>query len=92
MVKRIKKAAPFVNRTREEEAKRLAEVAEADARWERKQAVKPSSEKKLPTPSPGALEESFISYSPMSDIVQDDTDDITVDAILPFEETMSDSG
>ena len=94
MVKRNKKeiAAPYVNRTRDEDAARLAVVAEADAKWERRLAAKPHSEKKIPTPSPGAIEESFVSYSPMSDIVQDDTDDITVDAIIPLEETVSDSG
>ena len=40
----------------------------------------------------GAIEEEFISYSPMSDIAQEDTDDISVDEIIPCEDAMSDSG
>ena len=39
----------------------------------------------------GAIEEEFISYSPMSDIAPEETDDISVDDIIPFEDAMSDS-
>ena len=41
---------------------------------------------------PGAIEEEFISYSPMSDIAQEEADNMSVDEILPFEDTMSESG
>ena len=40
---------------------------------------------------PGAIEEKFISYSPMSDIAQEAADDMSVYEILPFEESMSES-
>ena len=57
MVKRNRKekATPYINRTRDEDAKRLAAVAEADAKWERKQAARILSDKKEPEPRPGAF-------------------------------------
>ena len=79
------KAAPFLARSREDDIKRLAVVEEADAKWRRLESKKPDH-------ALGAIEEAFISYSPMSDIVQEEQDDTSVDEILPFEETMSDSG
>ena len=86
MVKKNKsKAAPFLARSREDEFKRRTVVEEADANWKRLEPKKPES-------SMGAIEEAFISYSPMSDIVQEEQDDTSVDEILPFEATMSDSG
>ena len=86
MVKKIRtKAAPFLARSQEDDAKRRATVEEADERWK-------LMESKKPDPPLGAIEEAFISYSPMSDIVQEEQDDTSVDEILPFEETMSDSG
>ena len=40
---------------------------------------------------PGAIEEEFISYSPMSDIAPEAADDMSIYEILPFEKTMSES-
>ena len=86
MVKKNRsKAAPFLARSLEDDVKRRAVVEEADAKWKRLESKKPDS-------SLGAIVEAFISYSPMSDIVQEEQDDTSVDEILPFEETMSDSG
>ena len=86
MVKKNRiKAAPFLARSREDDIKRRAVVEEVDANWKCLESKKPES-------SMGAIEEAFISYSPMSDIVQEEQDDTSVDEILPFEEMMSDSG
>ena len=86
MVKKNRaKAAPFLARSQEDDIKRRAVVEEADAKWRRLESKKPDH-------ALGAIEEAFISYSPMSDIVQEEQDDTSVDEILPFEETMSDSG
>ena len=69
MVKKNKsKAAPFLARSREDEFKRRAVVEEADGNWKRLEPKKPES-------SMGAIEEAFISYSPMSDIVQEEQDE-----------------
>ena len=94
MVKRSRKEkpAPPVNRTRDEDNKRLATVEEADAKWERQLAARDPPEKKEPEPRKEAIEEEFISFSPMSEFAQDESDDASIDAILPFNETMSDAG
>ena len=90
---RKEKAAPPTNRTGDEESKRRTTVEEADARWERQEAARKLPEKKALESRPGAIEEEFISYSPMSDdIAQEAADDMSVYEILPFEETMSESG
>ena len=63
MVKKIRgKAAPFLARSQEDDAKRRATVEEADERWK-------LMESKKPDPPFGAIEEAFISYSPMSEII-----------------------
>ena len=94
MVKKIKqKAAPFIARSREEETKRLATVQESDANWTRQEAARKILAKKESEPPMEALEAQFVSYSPMSDIDEapEKSDDGSVDAILPFDETMSES-
>ena len=90
MVKKNRRvnAAPPTNRAGDEEAQRRAAVEEADAKWERQKAASLLSEKKALESRVGAIEEEYISYSPMSDIVQDDVGDVSVDAIPPFEETV----
>ena len=72
MVKRNKKEkpAPFVNRTRDEDNKRLATVEEADAKWERQLAARNPPEKKKAEPRKGAIEEEFIRHSPLSEIAR----------------------
>ena len=90
MVKKNKsKAAPLLARSREDEIKRRATVEEADANWTRQESKK-STPRTEPESSMGAIEEAFISYSPMSEIAHEEPDDTSVDEILPFEETMSD--
>ena len=63
MVKKNQKGkpAPFIVRNREEEAKRLSTVEEADAKWDRQLAARNLPEKKAPEPQLGAIEEVFIS-------------------------------
>ena len=103
MVKKSRnKAAPPTNRTGDEESKRRTTVEEADAKWERQEAARKLSErqeaarklseKKVLESRMGAIEEEFISYSPMSDIAPEEADDISVDEIIPYEDAMSDSG
>ena len=77
----FEKAAPPTNRTGDEETRRRAPVEEADARWKCLEAAWKLSEKKALELRLGAIEEEFISYSPMSDIVQDEADDVSVDTI-----------
>ena len=91
MVKRNRqKPAPPTHRTAEEAAKRRTTVEEADAKWIRQEAARKLADAKALESH--AIEEAFISYSPMSDIVNDEAEEASVDAILPYEETMSDAG
>ena len=91
MVKRNRqKPAPPTHRTAEEAAKRQTTVEEADAKWIRQEAARKLADAKALESH--AIEEAFISYSPMSDIVNDEAEEASVDAILPYEETMSDAG
>ena len=93
MVKKCNKskAAPFLARSREDEIKRRITVEEADANWARQESKK-DTPRAEPEVALGAIEEAFISYSPMSEIANEEPDDTSADEILPFEETMSDSG
>ena len=79
---RKEKAAPFVARSREDDIKRTATAEAADENWKRQESLR----KKEPEPATGALEEAFISYSPMSDIGKEASDNESVGEILPFEE------
>ena len=88
--KNRQKPAPPTNRTGDEEAKRRATVEESDAKWIRQEAARKIADSKALESH--AIEEAFISYSPMSDILNDEAEDASVDAIRPYEETMSDAG
>ena len=69
MIKKNKsKASPFLARSREDDIKRRATVEEADANWTRQESKK-ATPRTEPEASMGAIEEAFISYSPMSEII-----------------------
>ena len=85
MVKKYRKPAPPTNRTVDKESTRKTTVEEADARWERQEAARKLSENEAVESRPGAIEEEFISYSPMSDIAPEGADDTSIYEILPFE-------